>query len=207
IPRNGARTPRARPGHSRRLRRVQPARLRRRRPAVEDEAAHRRRGGARHAMPLLHQGAYQSGLAAWRDAAGTDGSDLGGGGDARGRRFCPCGALHRDNEGGRGEEDGADDARLRLRRVAQHGARRMRRKPDIAIKRVYEKPEESDGFRVLVDRLWPRGLKKEAAALDAWHRELAPSDALRRWFGHDVARWPEFRRRYVAELRDKGEAL
>jgi uncharacterized protein YeaO (DUF488 family) len=83
----------------------------------------------------------------------------------------------------------------------------MRRKPDIAIKRVYEKPEESDGFRVLVDRLWPRGLKKEAAALDAWHRELAPSDALRRWFGHDVARWPEFRRRYVAELRDKGEAL
>lgn len=83
----------------------------------------------------------------------------------------------------------------------------MKRKPDIRIKRIYEKPDADDGFRVLVDRLWPRGLKKEAAALDAWHRELAPSDALRRWFGHDVARWPEFRRRYVAELRDKGEAL
>lgn len=83
----------------------------------------------------------------------------------------------------------------------------MKRKPDIRIKRVYEAPDESDGYRVLVDRLWPRGLKKEAAALDAWHRELAPSDALRRWFGHDVARWPEFRRRYVEELRDKGEAL
>ncbi|MBX6369656.1 MAG: DUF488 family protein [Rhodospirillales bacterium] len=83
----------------------------------------------------------------------------------------------------------------------------MKRKPDIRIKRVYEAPDESDGYRVLVDRLWPRGLKKEAAALDAWHRELAPSDALRRWFGHDVARWPEFRRRYVEELRDKEEAL
>lgn len=83
----------------------------------------------------------------------------------------------------------------------------MKRNPDIRIKRVYEAPDESDGYRVLVDRLWPRGLKKEAAALDAWHRELAPSDALRRWFGHDVARWPEFRRRYVEELRDKEEAL
>lgn len=83
----------------------------------------------------------------------------------------------------------------------------MKRKPDIRIKRVYEAPDESDGYRVLVDRLWPRGLKKEAAALDAWHRELAPSDALRRWFGHDVARWPEFLRRYVEELRDKEEAL
>ena len=78
---------------------------------------------------------------------------------------------------------------------------------DIRIKRVYEPPAPDDGFRVLVDRLWPRGLRKDAAALDAWRKDVAPSDALRRWFGHDVARWPEFRRRYVAELRDKGEAL
>jgi uncharacterized protein YeaO (DUF488 family) len=70
----------------------------------------------------------------------------------------------------------------------------------IAIKRVYAAPAEGDGYRVLIDRLWPRGLKKEAVAMDVWARELAPSTELRQWFGHDPARWDEFRQRYAAEL-------
>jgi len=73
----------------------------------------------------------------------------------------------------------------------------------IRVKRVYERAAGSDGVRVLVDRLWPRGLSKAAARVDVWARELAPSDALRRWFGHDPAKWPEFRRRYFEELRTK----
>jgi uncharacterized protein YeaO (DUF488 family) len=70
----------------------------------------------------------------------------------------------------------------------------------IAVKRVYEPAAKSDGYRVLVDRVWPRGLKKEDAALDAWAKELAPSTALRKWFGHEPARWETFRHRYAAEL-------
>jgi uncharacterized protein YeaO (DUF488 family) len=70
----------------------------------------------------------------------------------------------------------------------------------IAIKRVYEPASSSDGYRVLVDRLWPRGLKKEAVALDVWAKELAPSSALRKWFDHDPVRWEGFRHRYAAEL-------
>jgi uncharacterized protein YeaO (DUF488 family) len=70
----------------------------------------------------------------------------------------------------------------------------------IAIKRVYEAPAEGDGYRVLVDRLWPRGLKKEAVSMDVRARELAPSTELRKWFGHDPALWEEFRHRYAAEL-------
>lgn len=69
-----------------------------------------------------------------------------------------------------------------------------------AIKRVYETPHSSDGRRILVDRLWPRGLKKEAAKLDGWMKELAPSDELRRWFGHRPERWAEFQAKYRAEL-------
>jgi uncharacterized protein YeaO (DUF488 family) len=75
----------------------------------------------------------------------------------------------------------------------------------IAIKRVYEPAAKSDGRRVLVDRLWPRGLKKEDAALDAWAKELAPSSALRRWFGHDPTRWNAFRHRYASELDSAAE--
>ena len=71
---------------------------------------------------------------------------------------------------------------------------------EVRLKRVYEAPAEGDGVRVLVDRLWPRGLKREEAALDHWLKEAAPSPELRRWFGHDPARWDEFRSRYVAEL-------
>jgi uncharacterized protein YeaO (DUF488 family) len=71
----------------------------------------------------------------------------------------------------------------------------------IQIKRVYEVPEKGDGYRVLVDRLWPRGLTKEKAKIDLWLKEIAPSDALRKWFGHDPKRWEEFERRYGLELQ------
>jgi uncharacterized protein YeaO (DUF488 family) len=70
----------------------------------------------------------------------------------------------------------------------------------IRIKRVYDPPEPADGRRVLVDRVWPRGLSKEALAVERWARDLAPSDDLRRWFAHDPSRWEEFRRRYRLEL-------
>ena len=71
----------------------------------------------------------------------------------------------------------------------------------IVLKRAYEEPSHSDGFRLLVDRLWPRGLKKEDAKLDGWLRDLAPSDVLRNWFHEHRAQWPEFRKRYLRELR------
>ena len=71
---------------------------------------------------------------------------------------------------------------------------------EISIKRAYASPARSDGRRVLVDRLWPRGVSKAAAKLDDWMRDVAPSTALRRWFGHKPERWDEFRRRYRAEL-------
>jgi len=86
---------------------------------------------------------------------------------------------------------------------------------EIQLKRAYEPPEKRDGFRVLIDRLWPRGLKKDGAAIDEHLKAVAPSAALRRWFGHDPAKWEEFRRRYereldgqpaqIAYLRNKGE--
>ncbi len=70
----------------------------------------------------------------------------------------------------------------------------------VRLKRAYEKPSPSDGYRVLVERLWPRGVTRAAAALDAWLKEIAPSAELRTWFCHDEEKWPEFRRRYHAEL-------
>lgn len=74
----------------------------------------------------------------------------------------------------------------------------------IGLKRAYDEPVAADGFRVLVERLWPRGLSKERAQIDWWAKDVAPSPALRQWYGHDPARWSEFRRRYRAELRDNG---
>lgn len=76
----------------------------------------------------------------------------------------------------------------------------------VAIKRIYAPPERGDGLRVLVDRLWPRGLSKEAAAVDLWLKEIAPSSALRTWFGHDPARWAGFQERYRAELQSPERA-
>lgn len=78
---------------------------------------------------------------------------------------------------------------------------------DIRIKRIYEPPQASDGARVLVDRLWPRGVRKAEAALELWLKDVAPSPALRRWFGHDPARWEEFERRYRAELAARADAI
>jgi uncharacterized protein YeaO (DUF488 family) len=77
----------------------------------------------------------------------------------------------------------------------------------IFVKRVYEPAAKSDGFRLLVDRLWPRGLSKENAHIDLWLREIGPSTALRKWFNHDPARWAEFQRRYDAELKEKATLL
>jgi uncharacterized protein YeaO (DUF488 family) len=77
----------------------------------------------------------------------------------------------------------------------------------IATKRIYALPSDSDGYRVLVDRLWPRGLSRAVAAIDLWLRDVAPSTELRKWYGHDVDRWPEFADRYRQELDGHGESL
>jgi uncharacterized protein YeaO (DUF488 family) len=71
----------------------------------------------------------------------------------------------------------------------------------IHIKRIYEPPARSDGTRILVDRLWPRGVARDEAHIDAWVKDVAPSDALRLWYSHDPHKWPEFRARYIAELK------
>lgn len=76
----------------------------------------------------------------------------------------------------------------------------------VKVKRIYEQPAADDGFRVLVDRLWPRGISKEEAKLDLWLKDIAPSDPLRHWFNHDPAKWPEFQHRYQAELANNSQA-
>ena len=78
---------------------------------------------------------------------------------------------------------------------------------EIMLKRAYQDPSDTDGARVLVERLWPRGVSKERARVDLWLKDAAPSTELRKWFGHDPDRWPEFRRRYHAELQTKPESL
>ena len=80
--------------------------------------------------------------------------------------------------------------------------------PRIRLKRVYEAPAPDDGLRLLVERLWPGGLRRDAAAIDRWLKDVAPSAELRRWYGHVPDRWPEFRERYLAELDDaEAEAI
>ena len=78
---------------------------------------------------------------------------------------------------------------------------------NVKLKRAYEPPAATDGTRILIDRLWPRGISKEKAALDQWMKEIAPSTKLRKWFGHDPARWDEFRRRYATEVHDNAALL
>jgi uncharacterized protein YeaO (DUF488 family) len=100
-----------------------------------------------------------------------------------------------------GSLTGFDTARgsgalLQRKQCGGNGARAT-----ILTKRAYEAPAASDGYRVLVDRLWPRGLPKTKARLDAWEKDVAPSRRLREWYGHDRDKWPEFRRRYLEELR------
>ena len=77
----------------------------------------------------------------------------------------------------------------------------------IKIKRVYEPPDQDDGTRILVDRLWPRGLTKEKASVDVWLKDIAPSTELRKWFDHDPIKWEEFKKRYLGELKEKSEQI
>lgn len=77
----------------------------------------------------------------------------------------------------------------------------------IKLKRAYETSSKDDGFRILVDRLWPRGVSKEKAKLNLWMKEVAPSNDLRKWFSHDPRKWEEFKSRYIKELNDKNELL
>ena len=77
----------------------------------------------------------------------------------------------------------------------------------IKLKRAYEAASKGDGLRVLVERLWPRGVSKRKAKIDLWLKDLAPSTELRKWYGHDPARWPQFRKRYRAELKGRGDLL
>lgn len=80
-------------------------------------------------------------------------------------------------------------------------------KTDLRIKRVYAAPSRDDGRRILVDRLWPRGLTKEKAKVDLWLKEVAPSTELRKWFAHDPKKWPEFKRKYLEELKQQSGPL
>jgi len=77
----------------------------------------------------------------------------------------------------------------------------------IKIKRIYEEASTEDGFRILVDKLWPRGMSKDKAKVDLWLKEVAPSDDLRKWFSHDPQKWQEFKKRYGKELKDKQDLL
>ncbi|GLI35722.1 DUF488 domain-containing protein [Desulforhabdus amnigena] len=77
----------------------------------------------------------------------------------------------------------------------------------IRLKRAYDPPGEDDGYRVLIDRIWPRGVGREAARLDVWLKEIAPSDELRKWFGHDPNKWKEFKNRYFQELDERPEVV
>jgi uncharacterized protein YeaO (DUF488 family) len=86
-------------------------------------------------------------------------------------------------------------------------ARRVREKTSIAAKRAYDPPSKEDGLRILIDRLWPRGVSKIALKLDGWVKDLAPSNALRKWYRHDPDKFAEFRRRYITELKTQGEGL
>ena len=77
----------------------------------------------------------------------------------------------------------------------------------VKVKRIYEKPEEGDGYRILVDRLWPRGVSKEKAALDLWLKEIAPSNELRKWYNHEPEKWPEFQKKYQTEIAANKEVF
>jgi uncharacterized protein YeaO (DUF488 family) len=92
-------------------------------------------------------------------------------------------------------------------RCGRHAASAGGMSAMVQLKRVYEKPAKADGLRILVDRLWPRGLTKQRAAVDEWLKELAPSTELRKWFAHDPDKWKEFQSRYRKELQEQKEAL
>ncbi len=91
--------------------------------------------------------------------------------------------------------------------MVRHPCRRKAIATMIKLKRAYEAASKDDGLRVLVERLWSRGVSKQKAQIDLWLKSLAPSTELRQWYGHDPARWPQFRKRYRAELKGKGDVL
>ena len=93
------------------------------------------------------------------------------------------------------------------KKTTKKKAKRASTKTSIRIKRAYEPPGKDDGLRILIDRLWPRGLSRNALKLDAWVKHLAPSNALRQWYEHDPEKFAEFRRRYLAELKTQEDAL
>lgn len=97
--------------------------------------------------------------------------------------------------------------RLRARGKASAAAGAISHVMKIRLKRVYAPREKSDGLRILVERLWPRGMTKEAAGIDIWMKEVSPSPPLRSWYAHDEEKWPEFQRRYRAELEANGDAV
>src|ERR1700758_4800237 len=94
-----------------------------------------------------------------------------------------------------------------MKKPSGSAGRSKRRGSSIAIKRAYDRPSPQDGVRILIDRLWPRGLSKAKLKIDAWPRELTPSTDLRKWYGHEPARFAEFRRRYRAELAEHADEL
>jgi uncharacterized protein YeaO (DUF488 family) len=98
-------------------------------------------------------------------------------------------------------------AATRARRAAKKPTARGKSSATIRIRRAYDAPGGDDGLRILIDRLWPRGMSKSRLKLDAWVRHLAPSNALRKWYRHDPEKFTEFRKRYVAELKQQGEGL
>jgi uncharacterized protein YeaO (DUF488 family) len=100
--------------------------------------------------------------------------------------------------------------KIEIKRQHDYGAILMSNRikaGNVKLTRAYDAPSRDDGPRILVDRLWPRGVKKIDVALDQWLKDLAPSTELRKWFGHDPARWPEFRIRYAEEVRQHGDQL
>jgi uncharacterized protein YeaO (DUF488 family) len=81
----------------------------------------------------------------------------------------------------------------------------MAKNINLDLKRVYDQPKRTDGFRILVDRLWPRGMSKDRAKVDLWLKEISPSNELRKWYGHDPAKWAEFKKRYFQEIQGRRE--
>jgi len=95
----------------------------------------------------------------------------------------------------------------RAKKLVNAKPAKQARRTQIRIKRAYEPPRSDDGLRILIDRLWPRGLSKNALKLDSWVKHLAPSNELRKWYQHDPEKFPEFRKRYIAELKAQREGL
>jgi uncharacterized protein YeaO (DUF488 family) len=102
-------------------------------------------------------------------------------------------------------EAGVDDDNIRTEEFSGYPEAEQEWDMNVKIKRVYEQPDKDDGRRILVDRIWPRGISKDKVRLSDWRKDLAPSNELRKWFGHDPERWEEFKERYRAELEEAGK--